>query len=225
MNTLRLLGVNLVGRQFDADQGASHYERNPDGYWEEPVIYRQGPQNRAFKRLSVGVAVKMDLRNLVAENQYKHWIEASPKLRALLVSIRKPCEQAHSEYLGASSALEPDERTRFLFTTNFLREYSEVLSKIQDVLGGELSPLMERTHVIDYSETAVPQSYVQRVISACGLEPNDSARVLAESNFKPQLYRVRESNLTEQELEWSRRLGAEIAYQALRGWKSREAPQ
>ncbi len=215
MQTLRTLGAEVIGRDFDEGKGEAHHQGNPGGYLEDPEIFYRGPETRAFQELPDDAVCKMDLRHLVDPGQTTHWLAAADRIQALLISYRQPSEQAQSEFAGPSVTGATPER--FAFITDFLRRYVETFEKTHTILAGELSPLQSRTHYIDYAESAAPDQYVDRVHSLSDLrETTPGQRTEAVENITPDLYRNRLDTLPEEERHWADKIGATDVYLKLR---------
>ncbi|QFT78501.1 hypothetical protein [Erythrobacter sp. THAF29] len=237
MQTLGLLGVNVIGRRFDQHDDPLrqklHYDLNPGGYFEEPDIYYGGPSSETFRRhlpdRSILKACKMDLRLLIDPSQFDAWVAAAPTICSVLVSYRSPSEQARSEFLTsglAHTGIDPsgvDPRARFMFITSFLEEYRNNYSAVTKLSHGPLSVLAEKTHVVDFAEIANSRSYVERIAGLAALQPTEKEFDRAVANIDPGLMRIRADELDEHERRWSRNLGADEVFEQLVRLRKKES--
>ena len=224
MQTLKHLGCNVIGRQFDShddpDRARRHRELNPGGYFEEPDIYYGGAKSVTFQEaLRAGIdrqACKMDLRHFWDPDQANFWEDAVPLISAIIISYRHPAEQAHSEYLGSGLALEDSgARARFLFLTEFLRTYTKAYGAVARRDAYFCPSLVPKTHLVGHHAADDPGSYVERLQDIAQLAPDPEQIALARSNISADLVRTRATGLDEQELDWAARSGAVDVFQTL----------
>jgi hypothetical protein len=226
MQTLKHLGCNVIGRQFDShdDPGRArrHRELNPGGYFEEPDIYYGGAKSVTFQEaLRVGSdrqACKMDLRHFWDPDQASFWKDAASLISAIIISYRHPAEQAHSEYLGSGLALEdPDARAQFLFLAEFLRTFTKAYGGIIKRDAYPCPSLLPKIHLVGHHTAGDPDAFVQRLQDIACLAPYQEQVALARSNISADLVRTRATGLDEQELDWAARSGAIDVFQTLAG--------
>jgi len=221
MQTMQRLGMTVVGRQFDAKGDAqsqkAHETLNPKGYFENPDIYYCGPSSMAFQSLlekgRADIACKMDVRHFVEERQFPFWIDAAADISSILLSYRLPSEQAHSEFLSGVDAVQQKEAaSKFTFVTRFLRDYVETYGAVDPLLGSDLQPLASKLDYVAYSEAKRPEVYARRICSILGLQPTPEQMASAIGNISPELFRVEDRALSEEERSWASQLGASAIY-------------
>ncbi len=224
MRTLGTLGCEIIGRKFDDHRDPEvqnrHMDLNPFGYFEEPEIYYGGPRSEIFRRhllSSAGrKACKMDLRNLVDEQQLPEWDSAAPGISRLIISIRDPSEQAHSELLATGRPEDlSSTKMKFAFVSNFLADYAKIVCAIQELMEGSMRALATKMCLIDFSEARDPEIYVKRLCDLAGLRPQAEQVVAAVSDISPALYRVKHDEISAEEVMWAKRLGASDAYRSI----------
>lgn len=224
MQTLSALGCQIVGRKFDEhddpDRQRRHVRLNPLGYFEEPEIYYGGPRSEAFQRVlrsgCSAKACKMDIRHLVDEKQLPAWQASASGISGLIVSFREPSEQAYSEWLTCdASQVESAAKRKFAFISNFLVEYRSAMEAIDGSAGGAIRLFAPKLHLIDFAEAKEPVSYVERIRSLSGLEPEPDQIAAAISNISPDLFRVKRDDLASEEHLWAEKLAARDVYRSL----------
>lgn len=223
MQTLQHLAADVVGRAFDHHpdyhQQNLHRRHNPGGYFEDPEIYYGGAATKRFQdllgRSDAACAVKMDLRHLADHDQTETWRNAAERISAILISIRDPSEQAHSEEFSSRASPRPFEE-KFMFLTQFLADYSRCYGVIADGLSTRLPELQDKMHVIDYAASSAPEAYVASLAAASGLRPGPDLVRRAVQNITPALYRARRSDLPQAERDLADRLGAAAVYARLK---------
>lgn len=217
MQTLDKLGISVTGRRFDVKGDALtqqfHEALNPKGYFESPEIYYGGPSSSAFQTLMRNdrrnTACKMDLRHLVDETQWPYWLEAADSISSILLSYRSPSEQARSEFAGAGDPVHcSDQAHEFGFLTRFLKDYVETYGAVEELLDGPLKLLAAKFDCIAYSEARNPDAYIRRLCAIVGLRPSLQQMSLAVANISPELFRIRDSDLSAEERKWASQLGA-----------------
>lgn len=224
MQTLHKLGIAVVGRRFDvkADPESQHFHEmlNPKGYYENPDIYYGGPSSNAFQTLmrdgARETACKMDLRHFVDEAQWPYWLDAAASISSILISYRSPSEQARSECAALAESLESRDHTReFTFITQFLKDYVATYGAVGPLLNGKLQPLTSKMDYMAYCEAVDPGAYTRKICAIAGLRPSPQQLSSAVSNISPQLWRIRDCDLTPEERGWASQLGASQVHSQL----------
>jgi len=221
MQTMQKLGINVVGREFDVKADSlsqqAHETLNPKGYFESPGIYYGGPSSSEFqailKNRRVDVACKMDVRHFVDEKQLPFWTDAADDISAILLSYRSPSEQARSELLADADPMQRKDSTQeFTFITRFLKDYVETYGAFESLLSSRLEVLASKADYVAYSDAKNPETYVKRICSILKLQPSPEQSLSAIENISPELFRVKNSDLSQDERNWAFQLGAEKVY-------------
>lgn len=230
MQTLHRLGVDVAGNRFVGRESphadAAHRACNPRGYHEEPDLFEHGTESRKFEELllrKAQVACKMDLRHLIASDQFRNWGLCENRIDRVLISFREPAEQAHSWFVAHEFADQDMERARFQFITSFLRDYVQILRRVEKVLATELQVLSPRVDWVDYHLAQDSDAYVSAVSDAVSPCPSVSQIAGAKANITQTLYRNRRSDLNAEELCWAEALGATSTYQRLSAFSRTES--
>lgn len=221
MQSLKLLGMNVIGRDFDIKGSAisqkKHEELNPKGYLEEPRIYYGGPASIEFQTLcqqnQYPSACKMDIRHFTNTNQSKYWKNLANDITSILVSYRDPSEQASSEHTASfqqDSTIDAKEYFRFI--SKFLMDYKNTYGCIDETLNKRLPSLRHKVYFIDYASAKKPQEYIAKLRSLTDIQPTQDQYHLAVSNISPKLFRVTHSSLSKEEIFWARKTGALDVY-------------
>ncbi|MGH1579291.1 hypothetical protein [Planktotalea sp.] len=227
MQTLKLLGADVFGYTFRKNPTDAHFALNPKGYFEDGRLYARGLKSEAFRRLQAQgnpkIAFKTDVLNFVESDAIELWQGAIHQITCVLVSIRIPCEQARSEFLGTDVHPMPDgsmpsaKLAEFQFSTEFLQNYRQNFQTLERHIEGPLSCYGDRLHAIDYAQARIdPDRYVRRVATCAKLTPTDTEIEQAIDNIEEGLYRNKADDLSETQGHWAQRLGAQKVYEELR---------
>ncbi|WP_323800821.1 hypothetical protein [Parasphingorhabdus sp.] len=221
MQILKKLDITVVGQKFDVKgdplSQQIHEKLNPKGYFEKPEIFHGGPSSIEFQELvknsGPDIACKMDVRHFVDEKQLPFWIDAAEDISSILLSYRVPSEQARSEYLGDAVSIQHNCQTHeFTFMTRFLRDYVETYGSFDSVLSNRLRMLASKVDYVAYSDALNPETYVKRLCSILKRQPSPEQLSSAILNISPDLFRIKDSDLSEEERNWAVQLGAEKVY-------------
>ncbi|CAO1652471.1 hypothetical protein [Parasphingorhabdus sp. NYA22] len=229
MQILQKLGVTVIGQKFDvkADPLSQqiHENLNPKGYFEKPEIFYGGPSSDEFqavlKTRRSDIACKMDVRHFVDEKQLPYWIDAAEGISSILLSYRKPSEQARSEFMTDTDPGHHDSGTfEFTFLTRFLKDYVETYGAVQPLLRSKLQALAPKLDYVAYSEAKNPEHYIRRISEILNLQPSPEQFASASSNISPELCRVNDFELGAEERNWAVQLGAENVYSQIENSKA-----
>ncbi len=221
MQTLKILGIEVMGSQFAPGASAEHNAFNPKGFYETKNVYRNGLKSQIFaeEKSFVNHALKLDFKNIVSQDNLDDWLEWDKKVKAIYVTTREPLEQANSTYLlfnhprikqvGSSS-------DHFIFVVRFLKSYVESFLDFAELMENQLSVYKSRVHIVDYQEAITnPACYVEKIIETLFLNPVAEQINSAIENIEADLYRFRKENLPDRQQVWLEKTHAKQVYEVL----------
>lgn len=187
MQTLRLLGVEVVGEAERADVAA---EANPKGFYEHLGVLGHGlyaPLLAKSPALLRGRAVKIGLPTLSQRHSEPEWAALSAPRVVRLLPIRSPSESLRSEKTLFKEAA-PRGSADIVFSARILLRSYGVLTQwfTSPAHAGAIPDCIDHRQAIDD-----PPGYVDRVARCAHLQPTDAQRSAAIANIDRDLYRFR----------------------------------
>jgi len=220
MQTLRLLGVPVVGERWRRDTPRS---ANPRGFFVDSDLLARGLDSRNRKRLGDSLwhsAWKIEHHHLVMRPEPGEWRRLVDSRATLLVPMRHPLESVFSWRalsLERSGAGEPDGTDGFVSVTRYLirslRLYAERQFRLAEWLTGEASALADRCRFVPYELHRQPRLYVDLVCQHTGLTAEPERFERAVANVTPDLYRYRASDFPAAWLRLYERLPARPVFE------------
>jgi len=220
MQTLRLLGVPIIGERWRRDTPRS---ANPRGFFVDPDLLARGLHSVNRERLGDSLwhaAWKIGHHRLVMQPEPGEWKRLVDSRATLLVPMRHPLESALSWRplsLGQSDLAEPDGPDGFISVTRYLirglRLYVERQFRLAERLTEEASALADRCRFVPYELHRQPRLYVDLVCQNAGLTAEPELIEQAVANVTPNLYRYRASDFPDVWLRLYERLPARSVFE------------
>lgn len=187
MQTLRLLGVEVVGEAERADVAAA---ANPKGFYEHLGVIAHGlyaPMLAQHPALLRGHAVKVGLPTLSRRHSEPEWLALSSPRVVRLLPIRSPSESLRSEKTLFKEGAPRGSADIVFSARMLLRSYGVLTEWFTSPQHASAIPdCIDHRQAIDD-----PTGYVDRVARCARLQPTGAQRAAAIANIDRDLYRFR----------------------------------